>query len=294
MPRVSLTGGFAVLISLALATPVLAAAPAQGVVVEGVSVPGAEVGDTRAEIESAIGQPNWCQDVDLGGDRGACSFPIDGGGTVLLRFRSPDGTAAIGSPADTLYQASWGGLGVPWTTTAGVSIASALADREAVAAAYPQALVTHDAAGVIQQVEDLQLGIRVIWTVSPYTNAINAQIVIFAPQPPLPSGEIAMRVASLDLTASKERGRRLVVAVLRVLDERGLPVSGARVYATWTFPSGDTETSSSHFTSEGGYEVFAVVNARRGTFTFTVDDIVRDGFMLDREASVLSASVTAR
>jgi len=294
MQRVSAIGGLAILLGLVLAAPVLGAAPATGVAVEGVSVPGAALGDSRAEIEAAIGAPNWCQDVDLGGDRGACSFPVDGGGSVLLRFRSPEGTAATGSPTDALYQASWGASRVAWTTSAGVSIASALADREAVAAAYPQAVVTRDASGVIQQVEDLPLGIRVRWTVAPYTNAVNAQIVIFAPQPPAPSGDLAMRVDSLELTVTKVRGSRHVTAVLRVLDERGLPVSGAQVFATWTFPSGETESSSSHFTSEGGYETYAIVNARRGTFTFAVDDIVCDGFVLDRAAGVLSASVTVR
>lgn len=292
MRRVNLTAGLGILISLALATPVLAAAPAQGVAVEGVSVPGAALGDTRAEIETGIGQPNWCQDVDLGGDQGACSFPIDGGEAVLLRFRSPDGTAASGGPTDTLYEAAWGDIDVAWTTSAGVSIASALADREAVAAAYPQADVIRDSSGVIQQVEDVELGVRVRWTVSPYTNAISARIFIFEPQPPVPSGERSMRVASLEMMAAKERGTKTITAVLRVLDERGLPVSGAQVFATWLFPSGATESTSSHYTSEGGYEVYAVINPRRGTYTLTVDDIVLDGFALDRDASVLSASIT--
>ncbi len=300
MQRMTRMAGLAVVAVLALGTPVLAAAPANGVVIEGVSVPGAALGDTRSEIEAAIGQPNWCQDVDVGGDQGACSFPIDGGGSVLLRFRSPDGTTASGGPGDVLYQASWGGgtwwasAVVDWTTTAGVSTTLALADREAVADAYPDATVVRDGSGVIQQVEDVQLGIRITWSYDGYTHTTGVQLVIFGPAAPKPSGELLMRVAVLDVTATKERGRRTVTAIVRILDERDMPVSGARVFATWTFPSGETETTSSHYTSAGGYETYGIVNARRGTYTFTIDDVVLGGFILDRQASVLSASVTVR
>jgi hypothetical protein len=300
MRRSTLPATLAILLSTLLVTPVIGAAPAHGVVVEGVTLPGAALGDTRSEIVASVGQPNWCQDVDVGGDQGACSFPIDGGGSTLLRFRSPDGTAATGGPTDVLYQASWGGgtwwasAVVDWTTTAGVNTTLALSDREAVATAYPDATVTRDGAGVIQQVEDLALGIRITWSYDSYTHTTGVLLAIFRPQQPASPGVLSMRVANLDLTATKERGQRRVTAVIRVLDERGAPVPGARVTATWTFPNGDTYTSGSHYTSEGGYETYGIVNARRGTYTFTVDDIVADGFTLDRRASLLSASVFVR
>lgn len=298
--RAWLVGALAILLSGLLSTTALAAAPAQGVVVEGVSVPGATLGDTRAEVIASIGQPNWCQDVDVGGDQGACSFPIDGGGSTLLRFRSPDGTAATGGSGDVLYQASWSGGTwwaspvVDWITTAGVTTTLALTDREAVAAAYPEATVIRDGSGVIQGVEDATLGIRITWSYDSYTHTTGVQLVVLGPRSAAPPGEQSIRVASLDLTATKERGKREVVAVLRVLDERGLPVQWAQVTATWTFPSGDTSASDSRFTSEGGYETYAIINARRGTYTFTVDDVVLEGFALDRGASVLTASVTVR
>lgn len=300
MRRTSLLSTVAILASAILAAPTLGAAPAQGVVVEGVSVPGASLGDTRSAVISSIGQPDWCQDVDLGGDQGACSFPIDGGGSTLLRFRSPDGTAAAGGASDVLYQATWSGgtwwkaAVVDWITTAGVNTSLALADREAVAAAYPAATVTRDAGGVIQQVEDLGLGIRIAWSYDSYTHTTGVGFVIFAPRPTAPSGVLSMRVDSLELTASKVRGTRRVSAVLRVLDEQGQPVSGAQVTTTWTFPSGDTYSSSSRFTSEGGYATDGIVNARRGTYTYTVDDVIRDGYVLDRSSSQLSASVMVR
>ena len=44
----------AVLLSFAAAQPVLAAAPEDGTVVEGVSVPGIALGDTRAEVEASV------------------------------------------------------------------------------------------------------------------------------------------------------------------------------------------------------------------------------------------------
>jgi hypothetical protein len=63
MFRKSMTILVVVLISLAAVIPVLALAPAEGTVVEGVSVPGIALGDTRAQVEAAYGQPKSCTDM---------------------------------------------------------------------------------------------------------------------------------------------------------------------------------------------------------------------------------------
>ena len=51
-----------VLTSLAIVIPVLGDAPAEGTVVEGVSVPGIALGYTRAQVDAAYGQPRYCKD----------------------------------------------------------------------------------------------------------------------------------------------------------------------------------------------------------------------------------------
>jgi hypothetical protein len=80
-----------VVLSLAVSVPVLADAPAEGLVVEGQSVPGIALGFTRAEVEEAYGGPDSCQSVEVGGDFAYCSFPVHGGGQVSVRYRGSDG-----------------------------------------------------------------------------------------------------------------------------------------------------------------------------------------------------------
>jgi hypothetical protein len=65
-----------ILLSVMQATPALAA-PGSGDVVEGVSVPGAALGSTRAQLEAAFGEPKSCQNVTTIGDQEACSFDVE-------------------------------------------------------------------------------------------------------------------------------------------------------------------------------------------------------------------------
>lgn len=83
---------------------------------------------------------------------------------------------------------------------------------------------------------------------------------------------------------------------VHVQDDRGLPVPGARVYVSWTNPWGNTWAIRSEFnlTSETGYEFFEINDARQGTWTFTVNDTVLDGYQFGRGASVLSASIRVK
>ena len=51
---------FLLLLVLLITFPALAAAPAEGLVVEGQSVPGFDLGDSRAQVEAAYGEPaSW-------------------------------------------------------------------------------------------------------------------------------------------------------------------------------------------------------------------------------------------
>jgi hypothetical protein len=74
----------AVLLSGMMTLPALADAPAEGVVVEGQSVPGLALGASRAQVEAAYGAPVHCQDVEVGGDLAWCSYPAEGGSNVRV------------------------------------------------------------------------------------------------------------------------------------------------------------------------------------------------------------------
>lgn len=284
---------FGAVLSLVVTFPVLADAPAEGVVVEGESVPGVALGDTRAQVEAAWGQPYACQDLEVSGDLAFCLFSVAGGGSVSVRYRGPDGRNARNAPDDVVYRIRWTKPVSGWTTSAGINTANALADRQAVADAYPNAEVTYDGFGNIIRVEDAQLGILVIWHYDTYTATTDVNMAIFLPETPAPPGDKVLTVTDIELTVDKHRGRRHVTAVLQVEDDLGLPVAGATVSITWTYPRGATQ-SVDDVTSDTGYAFFEIYDADRGTWTLTVDDAVLDGYQFDRDNSVLSASIRVK
>jgi hypothetical protein len=144
----------AILCSAVLAIHVSADAPAQGTVVEGVSVPGIALGDTRAQVEAAYGPPYYCSGVSL------CQFYVEGGGAVLMMYHSPDGGYATGSPDDFVYYIRWYQAVSGWVTTAGVNTALAYNDVDAVLAAYPNATITYPSL-LDMSIDDAALGIHI-------------------------------------------------------------------------------------------------------------------------------------
>jgi hypothetical protein len=81
------------LLVLAVALPAVAAAPGEGTVFEGVSVPGLALGDTRATADSSFGEPDQCRDYVWSDQTveydNECRYPAEGGGTVTVRFDRP-------------------------------------------------------------------------------------------------------------------------------------------------------------------------------------------------------------
>lgn len=110
----------------------MATAPGTGVVVEGVSVPGAALGYTRAQI---------LPEVENIGDQASCSFDVEGGGQVTARYCGADGGPASTSPDDVVTYLRWSQQDSGWTATAGINPTLALADPQAVRVAYPNATV---------------------------------------------------------------------------------------------------------------------------------------------------------
>jgi hypothetical protein len=284
---------FIIAMSITTTVPVLADAPAQGLVVEGQSVPGIALGFRRAEVEAAYGTPAWCQSVEVPGDFASCTFQVDGGGQVSVRYWGADGGYASNSPDDVAYHIRWSELASGWTTTAGVNTTLARTNPDAVIAAYPNAQVTYNQWGAILQVKDYSLGIQVNWAYDFYTGLTTISMAISAPSTPPPPREALTRVTEIELTAHKSRGRRRVTALVRVQDDLGLAASGAAVSATWRLPDGST-MAVEDITSSSGYAFFEIRNVRRGTYRLIIADVVLAEHQFDAANSVLRASVTVR
>ena len=110
-----------VILSLAVTAPVLAAAPAEGTVIEGVSVPGVALGDTRAQVQGAYGDPYSCTTGYEVDDDATCDYPVEGLGhlgRIRVRFRGPDGGLPSASPDDVVSSVTWN-TSVDWITEAG-------------------------------------------------------------------------------------------------------------------------------------------------------------------------------
>ena len=283
----------AVLIVALTAVPVLAAAPGTGVVVEGVSIPGAELGFSRAQVEASFGAPKFCQSVEVGGDMASCSFDVDSGGQVDVRYRGADGGSASNSPDDVAYNFRWSQAAGGWTTTAGVNTTLAIQDPDAAIAAYPNATVIYNPLfGNIESIEDRSLGILIDYHFNYLSGTLSVSMAISypagSPPPPPPPEELFVHVSAIDLAASK----RNITATVQVLDELDQAAAGATVQATWTLPNGSRQSVSGQ-TNGSGAVVLKLNNARRrGIYTLRIDDVLLDGFNFDAGNSVLSASIT--
>jgi len=267
-------------------------APGEGIVVEGVSVPGIALGFTRAQVEDAYGDPEWCQSV-VAGDHAHCSFPVSGGGQVDVLYRGADGGNAANSRDDVVHNIRWHEQVSGWTTTAGVNTTLAAEDPANVIAAYPDANITYNQFGSIYRVVDYPQGIEIIWAPDFYTGITHVNMAISAPSPSLPLPENLTRVTDIDLTTEKVRGRRQVSALVRVQNDQDLAAPGATVFASWTSPDGSTQAVEDA-TSNSGYAHLEIVGGPRGTYTFTIEDVVLEGYAFDGENSVLSANIDVK
>lgn len=255
----------------------LADPPDSGTVFEGASVPGAAIGDTRAEVEASYGEPSFCQSITAG-DFAACQYNT-GEGSVSVRYVGADGGDAQASPGDQVHGFNWSGH-EGWVTTAGISTAST--PEEAVAA-YPDAEHVVGSFG-FESVTDYDLGIRWTKSVNPYFGTVRIFMSIFPsvdvdpdpddpPDDPDPNPEPGPTI-SIDAIEFRVRGN-FILAQVYVVDDGGSTVDGAEVFATWTLPDGST-VEVSQTTSRRGQARFSIGHDS-GTFTLTVDDVVFEG-----------------
>jgi len=279
-----------ILAALTSAMPALAAVPIEGLVYEGVGVPGIEFGFSRTEVEASYGQPERCQAISLPGDNAYCAFRASNGSLVSVWYRGVDGGFAGNSPDDMVTEIRWGESLNGWTTTAGVNTTLAKTDPDAVLAAYPEADVTGNP-GVDGSLIDWLLGIEVRWTYDGYTGAIHVSMRIFEPLSFLPTVE-QTHVQDIELSGSKYRGWRRIFAWAQILEEHQQAATYAAVYAEWVLPDGTTQPAYENFVGLDGTARFELIGKlQRGTYIFRVIDVQLSGHTFDAAGSVLEASV---
>jgi len=303
MFRKRLTILVVVLVSLVAAIPVLAAAPAEGTVVEGVSVPGVALGDTRAQVRVAYGDPYSCTKGYEVDDDAICTYPVEGLdhlGRIRIHYRGPDGGLPSASPDDVVYSISWNDSVPGWTTEAGGVntewARSVHLDPEAVLDVYPNAVISYGLFDAMTRARDYELGITIEWLYSIYTGSFGVIMTISPPTetpPPPPPPEPVTRVTNISLYANKIKGKRTVWGSVWVDDEYWDNAVGATVIIDWTYPDGSTQRLQAD-TNSSGLAQFEMRNVKSGTHTLDVVDVVYGEHRFDRELSTLTSSIDVK
>jgi hypothetical protein len=98
-------------------------------------------------------------------------------------------------------------------------------------------------------------------------------------------------VSDIAMTGKKAGPNRSATAVVTILDTGGAPVEGATVYGTW---SGLYSANVSGVTLADGTITFNSGKVKSaGTFTFTVDDVVKSGYTYDPGLNVETSDSVA-
>ncbi len=118
-------------------------------------------------------------------------------------------------------------------------------------------------------------------------NAKTAVIAITLP-PPQPK----MHIAGVDMATQRNGANIRAKATITVVDESGNPVSGVNVSGHWSGLTIDSDTGITD--SSGKVTVYSDWKKKaKGTFTFTVDNLVKSGMDYDSSADVAkSGNVT--
>lgn len=162
----------AVMTFILLVTPAFAAAPENGTVYEGQSVPGVKLGATRSDVTASYGEALTCDNAfgDLPRNTYTCTYAVesggsfgDAGGVVDVTFKRSFLSMSILPKPDTVIFIRWSQEVSGWKTTAGVNTELAASDPRAVIEAYPNASVEFNSDGDIIQVRDAGLGIQIDW-----------------------------------------------------------------------------------------------------------------------------------
>jgi probable HAF family extracellular repeat protein len=100
----------------------------------------------------------------------------------------------------------------------------------------------------------------------------------------------SMKVTNISLSGKVQGGKASITGNVYVRDALGQPVVGTTVHTRWTLPNGSTTISTAQ-TDSSGRARFTISGAR-GTYTLTVTNVVKAGYLFDAAGSVLSRSIT--
>jgi hypothetical protein len=268
--------------SLVVALPVLADAPGVGTVVEGESVPGISLGDTRAEVEESVGPRQGCNST-----MASCTFDVDGGGWVRVRYQGVNGGDAAGSPDDVVAHILWNDEVVGWRTEAGITIEDIYTNKQLAVDTYPNAELEYEYGSLIR-LTDYDLGISISWEqVYLFYNVYMSIFEPFIPPPPPPM----IRVADIEMDYT----RRSVTATVFVMDEQNQPVEDAVVGGYWVYPvnkNNNTTLFIDGTTANDGSATFRIDKARPGDYRITISYVTKEGFELDHDGSILVGRIT--
>jgi hypothetical protein len=101
---------------------------------------------------------------------------------------------------------------------------------------------------------------------------------------------ISMKVTSISLSGYVSRGRAYITGYVYVKDASGKAVPNATVAIRWTLPDGGAQSLSTA-TNSLGRASFPVSDAR-GTYTLTVTNVTKPGYVFDLAGSTLTKSIT--
>lgn len=100
----------------------------------------------------------------------------------------------------------------------------------------------------------------------------------------------SLKVSSIALNGSVSGSRANITGDVFVKDASGRSVSNATVAIRWTLPNGTTRTATA-VTNLSGRARFTI-SGTRGTYTLTVTNVSRSGYVFDAAGSVLTRSIT--
>ena len=248
----------------------------------------AGVSDIRGQLESTaddLGAAGWDSQYGYGlvdadeaaGEDGGEPFPPAGAGTIA-------GKVTDAASADSAIGAATVVVDVEGTSLSAVTDTSGYYEiTNVVEGTYT---VTTSAEGY----ENANQGV----TVSADAQSTANFALKSLPAPPAP-GKIY--VSDIDMTFIKAAAGRntfyTAIAAVTVVDENGTPVEGAVVSGHWSGATKDTDSGVTDTIGQVSLNSNKVKNPKIGTtFTFTVDNVSKDGWEYNPEGTETSASIS--
>jgi uncharacterized caspase-like protein/uncharacterized protein YegJ (DUF2314 family) len=109
---------------------------------------------------------------------------------------------------------------------------------------------------------------------------------------PTTTSSNTMHVSNIDMSLKKTGINVSAVVTVTIVDETGALVESATVSGHWSGATNDTDSGITDIYGQVSLESDKVRNPESGEiFTFTVDDVTKDGWTYDLESSVTSGSI---